>query len=81
MNEKVEFPLKPWQKALINTFLVAGITILSMVAAGDLEDINIWKAAIISGGITCMIQIKSLLEKDLDDSGKSFTPLMFVKVK
>ncbi len=81
MNEKIQFPLKPWQKALINVVLVALITVLSMVASGDLEDIHIWKAAILSGSMTFLLQAKALLEKDLGDDAKSYTPLMFVKVK
>lgn len=81
MAEKIQFPLQPWQKAVLNTCIVSGITILSMVAAGDINSMAVWKAAILAGGLTFLIQAKSLIETDLvdNDEGKSYTPLMFVK--
>lgn len=77
----VEFPLKPWQKMILNVAIVSGITTVSIISAGGMNDVEIWKSAILAGVMTFLIQMKVLMEKDLqgDDKGASYTPLMFVK--
>ena len=81
MPKTIEIPLKPYQKMLLNTGLVALITTFSMIAAGDINNIELWKAATISGVLTFLIQAKIMIEKDLseDEEGISYTPLMFIR--
>jgi len=80
MAEKIEFPLQPWMKALLNAAIVAGITTLSVLAAEGSFNTQVAYSAFLAGTMTCLIQIKALLDEDMkDESGKSFTPLMFIK--
>jgi len=80
MTEKIEFPLKPWMKALLNAAIVAGITTLSVLTAEGTFTPQVAYSAFLAGTMTCLIQIKALLDEDLkDDSGNSYSPLMFIK--
>ena len=79
-QEKIQFPLKPWMKALLNAAIVAGITTLSVLTAEGTFSPEVAYSAFLAGTMTCLIQIKALLDEDMkDDSGESFTPLMFVR--
>ena len=75
----IQLPIKPWQAAVINTLIVSLITVLSMVGAGDINDFQIWKAAIFSGMLTFLVQFKELLPDN--EEGISYSPLLLVKEK
>lgn len=83
----IEFPLKPWQKATLNAFIVALITSFStassMLASGDWVNPHFFHSVIISiflsGGLTFLVQINMLLKKDMEDDDRgSFHPLGFI---
>lgn len=79
-KQKIEFPLKPWMKALLNAAIVAGITTISVMAAEGSFSIEVAYSAFLAGTMTCLVQIKALLDEDLkDEKGESYTPLMFIK--
>ena len=80
MTEKIEFPLKPWMKALLNAAIVAGITTLSVLMSEGTFTPQVAYSAFLAGLMTCLVQVKALLDEDLkDDKGNSYTPLMFIR--
>jgi len=79
--EKITFPLKPWQKACLNGLIVAGITSLSMISTGDMNNPHLWHSAMIAGTLTLLMQMNQLISGDLKeaDEGECYSPLMFIK--
>jgi len=67
-------------KALLNASIVAGITTISVLMTEGTFSPQVAYSAFLAGMMTCLVQIKSLIDEDMkDDKGNSYSPLMFIK--